>query len=380
MPAVVDRALEAYVAASPHYHGSVPEHLHRHMAHTCRELGRLFLRMMRERRDPGESELTLFRDRARERAEDGLPAVDFLDAYFVFGETLWAELVKVADGAVPDEAARTLLRCLHCVLHVALEAHQGELLAGHTEERGTVRELVRALVAGEPLDETANRSEIRLTEANGVLALRFGTGPVESVGDALGRRLAGQRKVRLVAEHLRRALGEEALASLDPRGGLVLLPCTPHGSAPPLATARSVVPKLWHATGIEVTGGYAYAPSRQEIPAAAAQARRLLELDLLPGTVAVLDEYLVEYHLHHDSDAIPSLAAISAALRAEADLLDTVTTYFATDFNRGETARRLQVHPNTVDNRMARVATVTGADPRTARGVLLLSSALLCAR
>ncbi|WP_028922560.1 PucR family transcriptional regulator [Pseudonocardia acaciae] len=378
LPEVVDRTLHAYADRSPRYQGTVPDHLHRHMAHTCHAFGRLFLRAVRDGREPAGADLRLFRDRARDRGAEGLPVADFVDAYFVAAETLWDEVVSLAGGSPPGPAAGVLLRCLHTVANAAVQAHQREFQAAHSEEREAVRAVVRALVAGEPAADLAHRAGIRLADAYAVLALRFGQQPAESVGDAVGQRLAGRRKVHQLTRALTTALGEEVLAALDPDGGLVLRPSTPSAGAErdDLAAARAAMRPLREAAGADVSAGFAHAASLGAVPSAAGQARRLLRLSPNPGEVAVLGELLLEYHLDHDSAARPELESVVAALRADPDLLDTVRAYLAQDFNRRRTARALHVHPNTVDNRLTRVTTVTGADPRTARGLLLLGSAL----
>lgn len=375
LPAVADRALQAYADASPRYQGTVPDHLHRHMAHTCREGGRLYVRMLRERREPREEELRLFRDRGRERGFEGLPVADFVDSYCYLAETLWDELFQLAGGNPPPEVAATLLRFLRRVMHVAIHAHQLEFQAAHGEEREAVRDTVRALAAGGPVGDLALRLDIRLTTSYAVIALRFAAHPTESVGDAVGRRLAGRRKVHSLTEQLISTFGEDTLADLDPEGGLVLVPSAADRADRDLSAVRAAIPQLRQAAGIDVTAGFAHAVEIGAIPAAAEQAQQLLRL---PGntSVAVLDDWLFEYHQHHNSDATPQLQAITDALRAEPDLMRTVTTYFANDFNRKETARQLHVHPNTVDNRLARIAARTCVDPRTARGLMVLGAAL----
>ncbi|MEU8997796.1 helix-turn-helix domain-containing protein [Streptomyces caniferus] len=45
--------------------------------------------------------------------------------------------------------------------------------------------------------------------------------------------------------------------------------------------------------------------------------------------------------------------------------------------DRRATARQLTLHPNTVDNRLARISTLTGLDLSTPRGTALALAALL---
>lgn len=375
IPEIVDRAIQAYAAASPLYQGTVPEHLYRHMAHSSREFCRLYIRMIRQERDPTDDEVQRFVDRGRQRGAEGLPITDLMDAYMVSAETFWDEFSRLAGETPPPAAAAVLLRCLHRVMHVGFQAHQEEYQAARSEERETMRAAVRALVSGQTSAEFADRVNIRLADSYAILALRFTAHPSESVGDAVGRRLAGQRKVHRITEELTRSLADDALLALDPDGGLALIPSTPDRATVDLTAARAAVPRLQQVGGIDVTAGFAHAVSPADVPTATTQARDLAQLGT-PGQVAVLDELLFEYQLHHNSEAVPHFHSIVDKLRREPDLLQTLEHYFATDLNRRQAAAQLHVHPNTIDNRLSRITAVTGANPRTARGLMVLGAAL----
>ncbi|MFZ3561920.1 PucR family transcriptional regulator [Streptomyces sp. BH055] len=381
IPAVADRVMRRYVDGSPHYQGVVTEHLHRHMAHSCREGFRLYVRMVRELREPHDEELRPFRERAHARGAEGLPAAHFMEAFHLCAEELWHELTEVADGELPPEAGAVLLRWVRHVTREALDAHQQEFQAARSEEREARRATVRALVAGERADESATRFGIRLADSYAVLALGFATEASESVGDALGRRLAGRRKVHRLSEELLRAFSEAAgdadlLTALDPDGGLVLVPSDPGRPDHGPEAARAALRRVRQTTGVDMTAGFAHSGDHAGIPAAAAQARRLLPLAAGPGEVAVLGDHLFAYHLSHESEAAPQLRSLVERLRTEPDLLTTVGAYFANDFNRRQTAQQLHVHPNTIDNRLSRVDALTGVNPRTAQGLLVLGAAL----
>ncbi|MDA3623946.1 helix-turn-helix domain-containing protein [Saccharopolyspora sp. WRP15-2] len=377
-PEIADRAIQAYAAASPRYQGTVPEHLYRHMAHTTREFARLYVRVVKQERELHDDELLLFANRGRERGAEGLPIADFMDAYLVGARTIWDELSRLSRGAPPAVAGDALLRCLQSVMHAGFQAHQEESQAAHSEERENMRAVVRALVDGQATAEFADRVDLRLADSYAILALRFAPHPSESVGDAVGRRLAGRRKVHRITEELTRSLADDALVALDPDGGLFLVPSEPDRAAADLAAARAAIPRLQRAAGIDVMAGFAHAGSRAEVPAAAGQARHLAQLGS-PAEVAVLDDLLFEYQLHHSSEAVPHFLSIVDELRREPDLLVTLKEYFAADFNRRQTARQLHVHPNTIDNRLSRIAKLTGANPRTARGLMSLAAALTIA-
>lgn len=58
------------------------------------------------------------------------------------------------------------------------------------------------------------------------------------------------------------------------------------------------------------------------------------------------------------------------------DLVTTLDAFYRNDMSRSRTAAALHVHPRTVDYRLDRVHHLTGLDPSSARGVLVLSTAV----
>lgn len=66
--------------------------------------------------------------------------------------------------------------------------------------------------------------------------------------------------------------------------------------------------------------------------------------------------------------------------RKDAGLIETLNAYIASGCNVAEAAKVTFIHPNTVIYRLKRVAEVSGYDPRDARGLLILSIAMLSIR
>ncbi|MDN5765069.1 MAG: helix-turn-helix domain-containing protein [Humibacillus sp.] len=60
--------------------------------------------------------------------------------------------------------------------------------------------------------------------------------------------------------------------------------------------------------------------------------------------------------------------------------METLETFLSSNLDRGRTARALQVHPNTVNNRLKRIADLVGLDPGTTSGAAELSAALIARR
>lgn len=382
LPDLAARSVDMYVSASPHYQGLSTEHIYRHMAHSSRECGRLLLRGIRQQRAPRPTELRGFVERARERADEGLPVADLLDAYHQIFALLWdalAEEVSKDAGAELGSIASECLRTFRRLLYAVTEAHQQEFVAMSSEVREAARDVAQSLIAGRPAAELADRLGIRIADSYTVLALHLGESPVEVATDEVGRRVSGRRRMRRVQAEIERALGRDLLLSLEPTGGTVLLPGNQAESPHHQANLRKLMSAMEVASGAPVTGGLAYARTVAAVPQAAVLAKDLLDLSRAHGgheSVGMLDNLLVEYHLSRPSAARTGLRNVSEQLNQAPELTDTLDTYFAHDFNRRRTARVLKVHPNTIDNRLARIADITGVDPRTSRGLMLLGSAL----
>ncbi len=90
------------------------------------------------------------------------------------------------------------------------------------------------------------------------------------------------------------------------------------------------------------------------IPESAAQAHELLAFVEASGRapgVYYLPDLDVEYQIARDDSATRRIANMLDSLEDHAELLDTVRAYLANDMSRRRTARRLYVHPDTVDHR-----------------------------
>ncbi|WP_370100426.1 helix-turn-helix domain-containing protein [Streptacidiphilus sp. MAP12-20] len=71
-----------------------------------------------------------------------------------------------------------------------------------------------------------------------------------------------------------------------------------------------------------------------------------------------------------------ALAALLDPLAERPELLATLRAYLARQQDRRGTARELGLHPNTVDNRLARASELIGVDVTSPRGYALALTAL----
>lgn len=93
-----------------------------------------------------------------------------------------------------------------------------------------------------------------------------------------------------------------------------------------------------------------------------------------------LQDVLLDYHLAGSKDSAAELAALLDPLDGHAGLVEAAAAFLDCDLDRRRTAQALRVHPNTVDNRLARTAQLTGLDPHTTHGVQLFGAALALRR
>ncbi|MFF0520059.1 PucR family transcriptional regulator [Actinomadura nitritigenes] len=338
------------------------------IAATARHAIRRFLRLA-EGAPADEDDLRLFRERAAQRAEEGMPLANLLASYYIGAEVVWDALVAEAR---PDELAalpmlaRLQLRGTNRVVGAVTEAYQAERAAILDERREAVREVARALLAGEPARATADRFGIPLADAYLVLHLRFA---------ATGAGIAERRVLRRIRAGLE-GFGEGTpLLLRDERGVHVLLPSAAAERLPELAR---LLTGAGTAAG-PVIAGAARSEGTADVPDASRRAARIAgiaEAAGRPAGVYELGDVLLDYHLTGPGDSGPAVAAVLDPLGARPELLDTLRAFLDADMDRRRAAAALAVHPNTVDNRLARIARLTGADPRTTRGVLLCAAAL----
>ncbi|MFE1859360.1 PucR family transcriptional regulator [Streptomyces anandii] len=324
------------------------------VAATARHALRGFLRHVRGQPDV---DIWLFRERAAERAEEGLPLVQLLRGYHVGAEVLLDALDELARPG-EEAALRSLIRMQSKALQATVENVTEAYLAALADQQTAPRELARALIRGDEPEEVAARYGLPLEPGYLVLCVRA----PEPQTPVTARRLLRWALARLAP------LAEGRVLSLpDESGGKVLLPSriAVDAVAAQLSASRPAAPIV----------GVATAGTLQEVPAAAERARRIALVADGPGLHRLRD-VLLEYHVATAEDSAPELGALLQPLDGHPGLTETVAAFLSCDFDRRRTAQALGVHPNTVDNRLARVAELTGVDPHTGRGVQLFGAAL----
>ncbi|MFC4909337.1 PucR family transcriptional regulator [Actinomadura gamaensis] len=362
---------ERRFTALPEY-AALPEDMRTlEIADTARQGIRRFLREAAGRRTP-DADLRVFTERAAQRAEEGLELSSLLETYFIAAEAVWDML---CDTALPGEEAalrllaRRQLRGLGQVVTAVTDAYQAEREAIRAEHRETLREIARALLTGEPV----GRFGIAASASHLVLTVRTLESSSAEGGVRPLQGIAERRTLRRIRTRLENLVDGAVLMHRDERGGHILLPST-------VRTSDLTEPLVGAAAGGErIIVGAARSADVADVPRTAARSARIARIaDATgrPSGVYELDDVLLDYHLSGPADSAPLLAALLDPLADRPELVATVRAYLDHDMDRRRTARALAVHPNTVDNRLATAARLTGVDPRTARGLLRYAAAL----
>ncbi|MCQ4211039.1 PucR family transcriptional regulator [Streptomyces longispororuber] len=339
------------------------------IAATARHGVRLFLRHVGEQDADRPGSHRLFRERAAQRAEEGMPLHLLLRTHALGTYVLWQALRDVArpgEEAALVELVDVLLRSHPAIVGAVAETYLDERSALEAEQRAQQRSLVRGLLDGMVPPGHVLLDQLRLEGPALVLALGVDVPPAEGPV-AVRRRL---RRVQTVLDH---AFDVDVLALLEGDGGRVVVPAD---CAPPDELPR----RLSKASGLQVRVAAVRADGPAHITDAARTATEILRITRacgMPPGLHRLDDVLLEYHLSRRNESSHRIAALLDPVAERPELLETLRTHLAHQQDRRATAGALGLHPNTVDNRLAKIAETSGIDLSSPRGTALALAALL---
>lgn len=324
---------------------------------------------------PAADELVELSDSAVRRAEEGVPMDAVLAAYFR-GSRVATDAVVASAGPDDHDALRRVIEMLLTFLEeVCAAVASGYARHGRTvqAEQASARQvLVDVLLGGGDARSAAGPADVRLPEAYLVCALVVGAHPDESDPTVDGQ-VAARRKLRRVREELERHYGEPVLWRPQADGGLALVPSTD------VTRLRSVLSSVARVAGAPVHAGVvAAAPGA--VAAAAEVAAGVADVARSTGRpvgVYELADVALDFQLRQPGPARGLLAAHLDALGPRPDLAETLRVFVGSGLSRRRTAAALAVHPNTVDNRLRRVAELTGLDPTDPADVPTIRAALV---
>ncbi|WP_245650538.1 PucR family transcriptional regulator [Nocardia harenae] len=269
---------------------------------------------------------------------------------------------------------RAMLTALDRMTTAISVAYVRELRSAATDHHTAVHTLTSALLGGYSTSTMTRECGIEPAERYAVLALHIPAHPA-AADPALDGDVVIRRTLRRTQAALAAHAGPHALALLSVDGGTVLLPAHTVTDA----SLEALVAELTAAARVPITAALVHA-DRHAIPDAADRAHQLLDTVTLIGTRGGLHRFermALEFQLTRPGPARDCLAAILNPLDEHPELLTTLRTHVANDFNRRLTARQLHIHANTVDHRLKRIAQFTGLDPTCGADIWKLRSALV---
>ncbi|MEU4927861.1 helix-turn-helix domain-containing protein [Streptomyces yokosukanensis] len=325
--------------------------------------------------------LDYFQQRATQRAEEGMPLHLLLRTYTLGTKELFRALRETARPGEQEalaELAEALFTAADRVVGAVAESYLDEQAALAAERHEQRRSRARALLDGRPVtDGSAPTPDGPAL----VLWLRFdhtGSGDSAAAEGQSRAPVAVRRLVRRVQAALDRAFGTDVPALLDADGGhAVVLPGAPELPLQALELVREAA-----GVGVGVRSAAATATGIRDIPRAARLTREVVRIAAAcgrPHGLHRLDDVLLEYHLSRPSEGSDRIAALLAPLAGRPELVETLRTHLEQRQDRRATARRLSLHPNSVDHRLARIQDLTGLDLADPRDTALALASLLLA-
>lgn len=247
------------------------------------------------------------------------------------------------------------------VAHAYIGEHGGATYGQDAE-----RTLTSALLAGQWTPPTANKRGIPVADTYSVLAIALRANP--DVGIALNCLL-----------NLRKALTQhtegQGLARLSLEGGTVLIPT----EAVAEHELDSLLEALAEAAEVELVA-VAVAASAADVASAAKTAHEMLDvvdrLECAPGLYR-FGQFALEYQLSRPGLGLSLLGEVLAPLDRYPELRKTLRVHIAGNLSRAQTARIMNIHTNTVDYRLRRIARLTGLNPARASDLWQLRSAMV---
>lgn len=372
LPRELAQAVKQVRAEVPYFNAQRSEDFDQEVATVAQQNLDLFLRLLQDGRLPATAEIEFMMRSAATRADQHLHLPDLLAGYYTGFRVCWETVGSVADGDDLDEVVEIgslVLRYLQTVTTAVTEAY----VEATTALTGTVREARDVLLAAvlEARDTDAEWQAVGLTpwDERTVVALRHS--PPRHT-DAVSTAVAARRRTRAIRDALVGSSGNEVLDDLSSSGGVVVL----RGRVEPVIV-RSALGKVlrssWHA-------GLAVAATGAETPGATSAARDCAEVaDRLGYASGVhqLGDLLFEVQVTRPGPARTALCELLVPLEGHPELSETLSAHVAEGGRRTPTARRLHVHPNTLDYRLRRIRELTGVDPNDRDGGQLVRAALV---
>lgn len=257
-------------------------------------------------------------------------------------------------------------------------AYLSEYRAVAGQHHNAVHTFTSALLAGRATAGMARECGTTVAPAYHLVAVSI-PGQTTDPGAGHGGRITVRRILRRMQSELAARCGSEALSLLSARGGTLLLPSTP------TERVAEIVHALAGSADRPLTAVHAEVAT-ESIPEMSRTLHDMLEVAIrLDRTQAGggetqvyrYEELAAEYQLTRPGAVRETLAAKLDPLDRHPLLYETLCVYLHTEQSRQRAARRLHVHPNTIDHRLKRIAEYTGIDATRPEGMWLLRAAMV---
>ncbi|MEU0312943.1 helix-turn-helix domain-containing protein [Nocardioides sp. NPDC006273] len=324
---------------------------------------------------PSAEELSRLTESAALRADEGVPMEMVMAAYHrgarVALDHCFAEArpEELDDARIIAVALFDYLEKLTTAVAAGFTAHGRTVLAEQADVR---QRLLAALLAGEGFHEAAGPAEMAHADTWLVVRVSVGAHPDEA-DPMIAPGVAGRRKLRRLRTEIDRHYADPVLWQPSLDGGLLLIP------QPDLDRLRNVLRAARRLAGAPLWAAATRA-APEEVAAAAPLCHEIIDVVLATGRpegVYELADVALDYQLRQASPARSVLAGLLATLDEHPELHRTLEVHQRTGMNRRRSATELQVHPNTIDNRLRRIAQLTGLDPTRPDHLPTIQAALI---
>lgn len=371
--ALVTRVLDELVAHVPVYDRLPRELVDGDVRRVVDHALRLFPSSLAGRLEP--EELDSLTESAAMRADEGVPMEMVLAAYHRGARVALDHCLAQARADEIDGARAVAVTLLDHIERLTTAVAAGFARHGRTvlaEQADARQRLLGTLLAGEGYRESAGPAELTLPDT--WLVVQLEVGPHSDEADpAVDGDVAARRKLRRLRTEIDRHYASPVLWQPTATGALLLVPHADHGRL------RTVLRGAGRVAGAPLWAAVATATSA-EVATAVPLCREVMGVVRATGRpdgVYGLADVALDYQLRIASAAHPVLAALLAPLEGRPDLMRTLEVHQRTGMSRRRSALALGVHPNTVDNRLRRVADLTGLDPTDPAAVPTVRAALM---
>ncbi|MFT4200585.1 PucR family transcriptional regulator [Gordonia sp. (in: high G+C Gram-positive bacteria)] len=352
----------------------------------------MLLRSLATGTRPSPDELAELTSSARNRADEGVPISDVLDAYH-YGARHWWRIVAGLDdrgagfveGSLVDVGS-ALFEWLRDATRAVIAGYDADGAPTPDFPRAGHRELLDALVEGSDYDAVAHRFRLEVEPAYWAIAIAVDTSGDET-DSRVSRSVATTRKVRRLQRLLDSTSRGEAMHALTASGGIALIPArpTPHGpdtaDDPRFADLRARLERLADRMDARTTCAVDLV-TPDEVATVIPQLRDLLTIARRRTPrrrVVRFDDLAVEFQLSRPTRASRLSAARLDPIADDEVLWQTLEAYLDNDCSTAMTAEVLHVHPNTVQYRLRKVSESTGLNLNRPADIVAALGAVLAA-